>query len=86
MDEPLPSELSPSSYMHGLDLSKDRLTIRYVGEGRHGNDVGAIQADRPVPSRKAVYYFEVTVLDQGEMSRIAIGFSTKNFKLTRQPG
>ncbi len=60
--------------------------MRYTGEGRHNNDVGAIQSNRPIPTQQMLYYFEVTVLDQGDLSRMAIGFTDKNFKLTRQPG
>lgn len=81
-----PTDLNTSNHGHGLEISKDKLTVRYVGEGRHDNDVGAIQANRPVPVKQLVYYYEVTVLDQGEYSRISVGFSDKNFKLTRQPG
>jgi hypothetical protein len=60
--------------------------LRYVGDGRHANDVGSIQANQPVPCALLVYYFELTVLDVGEAGRIGLGFSDKHFKLTRQPG
>lgn len=33
-----------------------------------------------------MYYYELTVLDQGLYGKIAIGFADKSFKLTRQPG
>ena len=35
-----------------------------------------------------LFYFEITVLERGELGRIAIGFSDRTFsnKLTRQPG
>lgn len=74
------------SHGPGLEVCKEKLTVRYVGEARHSNDVGAIQANRPVPSNVALYYFELTVLDRGEQGKIAIGFTDKNFKITRQPG
>jgi hypothetical protein len=35
-----PSELGPTGGPH-LELGKDKLTVRYTGDGRH--DVGAIQ-------------------------------------------
>ncbi len=47
---------------------------------------GAIQANHPIPPNCTIYYYEVTVLDQGLSGKIAIGFSDPNFKLTRQPG
>lgn len=81
-----PTELNTAVTGYGLEVSKDKLTVRYTADGRHSNDVGAIQANVPVPLRTAVFYFEMTVLDQGEQTKIAIGFSDRNFKLTRQPG
>lgn len=85
-EEPAPSELNTIQTGHSVEISKEKLVARYTGEGRHNNDVGGVQANRPVPSKRLVYYYEVTVLDQGESSTIAVGFAEKNFKLTRQPG
>lgn len=79
-------EFNTNSHGPGLEICKEKLTLRYVGDSRHSNDVGAIQANKPVPARALVYYFELTVLDRGEHGKIAIGFSDKSFKLTRQPG
>lgn len=81
-----PTEFNTSSHGPGLEICKEKLTLRYVGESRHSNDVGAIQANRPVPQHVLVYYFELTVLDKGEQGKIAIGFSDRTFKVTRQPG
>lgn len=81
-----PTELNTSNHGPGLEIAKDKLSIRYVGDGRYNNDVGSIQANRPVPHHQLVYYFEITVLDQGEAGRIGLGFSDKTFKVTRQPG
>lgn len=39
-----PSELSASGQGPHLELAKDRLSVRYTGDGRH--DVGAIQVRR----------------------------------------
>jgi hypothetical protein len=44
------------------------------------------QANRAVPGRQLLFYFEVTVLDQGELGKIGVGFTPKDVKLTRQPG
>eukprot|EP00198_Chlamydomonas_reinhardtii_P005705 XP_001695041.1 predicted protein [Chlamydomonas reinhardtii] len=83
--EPLPSALNSARQGHGLEL-KDKLTVRYAGDARHNNDVGAIQANHPVSVNCTVFYYELTVLDGGISGKIAIGFADKNFKLTRQPG
>jgi len=81
-----PLEFNTGNHGPGLEICKDKLTLRYVGEARHTNDVGSIQANRPAPPHALLYYFELTVLDKGESGKIAIGFSDKNFKVTRQPG
>jgi len=47
--EALPTELNPINRSRHLELAKDKLTIRYVGQGSHAHDIGAIQANRPVP-------------------------------------
>ena len=60
--------------------------MRYTGNGAHGNDVGSIQGNLPVPNKQSIYYFEATVSDAGERSQIVIGFTDRNFKLSRQPG
>ena len=57
-----------------------------MGKGTHSNDVGAIQADSPVPSDVLMYYYEVTVLDAGDRGVIAVGFADFHFRLSRQPG
>lgn len=44
------------------------------------------QANRPVPSKQLVFYFEVTILDAGELGKIGVGFTPRDVKLTRQPG
>lgn len=81
-----PTEFNTGNHGPGLEVGKDKLSVRYVGDGRHDNDVGSIQANRPVPNQQLVYYFELTVIDSGELGRIAIGYTDKNFKVTRQPG
>jgi hypothetical protein len=79
-------EFNTGSHGPGLEICKEKLTLRYVGESRHSNDVGAIQTNKPVPANLLLYYFELTVLDKGELGKIAIGFSDKSFKVNRQPG
>jgi hypothetical protein len=88
IDVPLqgPSELNTSMHGPSLEISKDRLCAKYNGDARHANDVGSIQANRPVPLNQRLYYYEITISAAGDASRIAIGFSDNKFKLTRQPG
>lgn len=65
MASSLPSELNPINHPRFLEVAKDKLRVRYVGKGNHAHDVGAIQANKPVPSDAFVYYYEVTVNDAG---------------------
>ncbi|KAG0575397.1 hypothetical protein KC19_5G001400 [Ceratodon purpureus] len=81
-----PTHLNTNTSSLYLVVSTDKLTARYTGDGRHGNDVGAIQANRPAPCRRLLYYFEMTVKDRGEKGYTAIGFTDEHFKNSRQPG
>ncbi|GAX77404.1 hypothetical protein CEUSTIGMA_g4850.t1 [Chlamydomonas eustigma] len=82
----LPTELNTAAQGYGLEVYRDKLTVHYRLEARHTSDVGAIQANRPVPLLRLLYYFEISVLEHGDLGRIAIGFTDRAFKLTRQPG
>jgi len=84
--ETLPSELDTASASRYIVASRDKLSVTYVGRGNHAHDVGAIRADRPCPTRCAVYYFEATVIDAGEQGALCIGLAESSFPLTRQPG
>lgn len=44
------------------------------------------QSNRPVAGNQLVFYYEVTILDHGELGKIGIGFTPRDVKLTRQPG
>jgi hypothetical protein len=84
--EEAPSELNTRNYGGFLEVGKDKLSVRYTGHGQHGHDVGSIQANRPVPKARLLYYFELLVRDRGDRNCIAIGFTDQNFKHSRQPG
>mmetsp|Transcript_7126 Transcript_7126/g.20115 ORF Transcript_7126/g.20115 Transcript_7126/m.20115 type:complete len:488 (-) Transcript_7126:361-1824(-) len=83
--EPAPSEFSTTTTSF-LEVRNDKLSIKYTGNASHSNDVGSIQANRPLPKDRLVYYYEVTVLSGGESSKIGIGFADDKFKSQRQPG
>ncbi len=86
MNSPAADLYLSSSHGPNLQLGRDKLEVVYVGEGRHQNDVGAIQASRPILLDQDVFYFEVTVLDAGDSGRIGVGLTQRDFKLSRQPG
>lgn len=84
--EPEPWMLNASQHGPGLEVGPGQLDARYLGDGRHANDVGAVQAARPAPTDVELFYFEVTVVDQGELGRVAVGLTPKDANLSRQPG
>ncbi|KAJ1626460.1 hypothetical protein T492DRAFT_878427 [Pavlovales sp. CCMP2436] len=84
--EALPTELNPINRSRHLELAKDKLTIRYVGQGSHAHDIGAIQANRPVPRTVFVYYYECTVVNAGTRGSFALGLAERSFDLARKPG
>ncbi|KAG0500948.1 hypothetical protein HPP92_001020 [Vanilla planifolia] len=67
-------------------VSTDKMSVQYVGSPQHGYDVGGVQANCPAPTRRIAYYFEMTVKNAGQKGHVAIGFTTKDFNLRRQPG
>lgn len=78
-------ELNLRNYGVGLEVKGDN-SIRYFGNGSHSTDVGAIQTSQPVPSCANVYYYELTILDNGERGYVSLGFADRAFKLNRQCG
>ena len=84
--EPLPTEVNTVDHPRFLTVSKDRLTVRYVGRGNHSQDVGAARTNWPCPHQCFVYYFEVTIIDSGSRGSIAVGLADGEFELNRQPG
>ena len=84
--QPAPRELNTRNLGPFLAVAADKLSARYDGNGAHGNDVGAAQADAPVPDDVALFYFELRVVHAGARGCIGIGFTDKDFKTSRQPG
>lgn len=85
--EELPTELDTLHSSGGFSIvGSDKLSVRYPNAHLHGHDVGVVQANRPAPCKRLVYYFEIFVENAGTKGQIAIGFTTPGFKLRRQPG
>lgn len=86
-EEEAPSELNTINSSGGfLVVSTDKLSVKYTSLALHGHDVGVVQASKPAPVKRLVYYFEIFVKDAGAKGQIAIGFTTDSFKMRRQPG
>ncbi|CAG9467556.1 unnamed protein product [Pedinophyceae sp. YPF-701] len=83
----MPSALNTAAPLYSLQISKDKLNVRYVGEARTEYDVGAVRADHPVPQNLAVYYFEATVdMPPTSLGKMRVGFCSHSFKAGRHFG
>ncbi|KAF5732798.1 ran-binding protein 10-like [Tripterygium wilfordii] len=86
-EEELPTELNTINSSGGfLVVSTDKLSVKYTSVNLHGHDVGVVQANKPAPVKRLVYYFEIFVKNAGVKGQIAIGFTSESFKMRRQPG
>ncbi|KAJ6433625.1 hypothetical protein OIU84_017342 [Salix udensis] len=82
-----PTELNAVKSSGGfLMVSSDKLRVKYTNVNLHGHNVGVIQADRPAPEKRLVYYFEIYVKNAGAKGQIAVGFTNHSFNMRRQPG
>jgi len=81
-----PSEFDTRDYPHTVEIRKDKISAKYTGVGNHSNDFGSVRTNKPVPAGIQIYYFEVEIVNAGRQASIAVGFSTKDFPLTRQVG
>ncbi|GAV87328.1 SPRY domain-containing protein/CLTH domain-containing protein [Cephalotus follicularis] len=86
-EEESPTELNTINCSGGfLVVAPDKLSVKYTSVNLHGYDVGVVQANKPAPVKRLVYYFEIFVINAGCKGQIAIGFTSENFKMRRQPG
>ncbi|KAJ4702617.1 SPla/RYanodine receptor (SPRY) domain-containing protein [Melia azedarach] len=86
-EEEAPTELNTINSSGGfLVVSPDKLSVKYTSVNLHGHDVGVVQANKPAPVKRLVYYFEIYVKDAGAKGQIGIGFTNETFKMRRQPG
>ncbi|KAK4490053.1 hypothetical protein RD792_000707 [Penstemon davidsonii] len=86
-EEELPTALDTVKSSGGFSfVGPDKLSVSYPNVNLHGHDVGVVQANRPAPSKRFLYYFEIRVKNAGAKGQVAIGFTTSAFTLKRQPG
>ena len=86
-EEEAPTELNTiNTYGGFLNVFPDKLSVQYTSVNLHGHDVGVVQANRPAPVKRLLYYFEIYVKNAGAEGHIAIGFTAEGFKMRRHPG
>lgn len=87
---PAPTGFSDADKAEHLECSADGLNVNYNGPGpnqRNEKDAASVRTDHPIPAKGlALYYFEVTIVDQGDTGRIGVGLCDRNVKLEKMPG
>lgn len=84
---PVPSAFSKSDIGRHLTLDSDALVVDYSGNDDSMKYASSVRADNPIPaSGVAVYYFEVTVLEEGERGNIGLGICNGVVQLEKMPG
>ncbi|KAI5668041.1 hypothetical protein M9H77_17894 [Catharanthus roseus] len=85
--EEAPTELDTVNSSGGFSVvGPDKLSVHYPNVHLHGHDVGVVQANKPAPSKRLIYYFEIFVKNAGAKGQMSIGFTAPGFKMRRQPG
>ena len=65
---------------------RDKLGVRYRGQANHPKDWGTVRANHPLPRRRRVWYFEITIASMGDLCNITIGLVPDSFPMHKQPG
>ena len=69
-----------------VQCDRDKLGVRYRGQANHEKDWGTVRANHPLPRRRRVWYFEVTIAAMGDLCNITIGLVPDSFPMHKQPG
>lgn len=82
-----PNRFSDRDKADNLRCSSDGAEVEYVGPGREEKDAASVRTDCPIPvAGLALYYFEITVVDEGDTGRIGVGLCSKEVNLGKMPG
>lgn len=70
-----------------LDVLSDGLKVSYKGPGREEKDAASVRTDVCIPTHGiGLYYYEISIRDQGDTGRIGLGLCDRNVKLEKMPG
>lgn len=87
VEPPIPVGFSDTDKADNLRCFGDGLHVEYRGPGKEEKDAASIRTDCPVPTAGlALYYFEITIVDQGETGRIGVGLCNRDVRLGKMPG
>jgi Ran-binding protein 9/10 len=84
---PVPSVLNAADCAEHLTFCDAGLSVEYTGPGLDEKDAASVRTDAPVPtSGLALFYFEATVVQQGELGRVGVGLCEAGVSLNKMPG
>lgn len=70
-----------------LHCSHAGSVVTYNGPGREEKDAASIRTHHPIPTYGiALYYFEISIVDQGDTGRIGVGLCDRKVRLGKMPG
>jgi hypothetical protein len=84
---PMELDISPSCYWlrsNGVRFVDDGLSLEYAGQGGNIQDVAIAQANFKISPTN--HYFELEIIDCGNVGAIAIGLAKTTYPLNRHPG
>ncbi|KAL3641429.1 hypothetical protein CASFOL_016397 [Castilleja foliolosa] len=85
-EEEIPTELDAMSNSGAVVVvGPDKLSLSYQAASSNGFEIGMVQANRPAPMKRLLYYFEFRVKNPGTKGCL-IGFTTRNLRIPLQPG
>ncbi|KAI0983759.1 hypothetical protein GJ496_004001, partial [Pomphorhynchus laevis] len=82
----LPKTWNIKDKFPSLCVGTDDLTITYSGFGLSSHDAAAIRTDNEIPKECGIFYFEVTIVDDGKDGYLAVGLMERQSNLQRLPG
>lgn len=83
----IPTGFSEDDKATHLECDADGLDVTYTGPGKDEKDAASIRTNYAIPAEGlAIYYFEITILNEGVTGRIGVGLCDREFQLGKMPG
>ncbi|KAL8425790.1 hypothetical protein Efla_004142 [Eimeria flavescens] len=84
--EQQPTAIEAKRHLHYVEINEDGLVATFVGRGDY-TDIGAVQADYPLPRNSFIAYYEVEILEAPSVRpSFCVGVSPCSPLLNRPPG
>lgn len=81
-----PTRWSDQARSPHLSVSADGRELTVHGSNPQNKEAAAARTDFPIPAACGTYYYEIEILNKGQLGHISIGFSAGTARLSRLPG